>query len=178
MIDPFLRLARSQGLNLPPALAAFHAGKRQAIWQGEAVITRGHGLHARLALWLAGFPPEGQRIATTLTLTQTGENSIWHRDFGGHVTRSTLAAKPPHVIERFGPICLTLALREEAGSLCLDIAGMRLFGLPVPRVLLPISATRESDLGEGCLGFDVAARLPWGAPLIRYTGWLKRVDRP
>ena len=53
-----------------------------------------------------------------------------------------------------------------------------MLGVPIPRVLLPRSDTRESvdDLGRAT--FDVGLSLPVVGAVVRYRGWLVPGDHP
>lgn len=172
--DAFWQVIAAQGLAVPEAVLALHAGQGTKQYEGRCDITRGTGLLARIVLRLAGFPPAGQRVPVRLTITTSGDHGAWVRDFGGHVTRSHLSCNSAkdRVIERFGPIRLMLSLRATEGRLHISVAGMRFFGLPVPKALLPVSDTVEGSGPNGVFQFDVAARAPGAGFLIRYTGEL------
>ena len=173
--DPFWRAISAQGLDVPGVVLALHAGEGYKHYAGHCDIAQGSGVLARLALWLAGFPPAGKGVATRLTIRTEGQESIWERDFGGHITRSRLSfdAAACRVIERFGPIRLALTLTAHEGQLHIAVTSMRLFELPVPKPLLPVSATTESEGCDGRFRFNVEASAPLAGFLIRYTGELQ-----
>lgn len=173
--DPFAQVITAQGLTVSPAIQRLHLGRGVRRYIGQCDITRGTGMLARFCLWLAGFPPAGQQVPTRLTIIPTTTGADWRRDFDGHVTRSRLSCNSAkdRVIERFGPIRLTLSLRADAGRLRISVERLRVLGLPMPRALIPLSNTTESQDPDGTFCFDVAARLPWGGLLIRYAGTLR-----
>ena len=74
--------------------------------------------------------------------------------------------------ERFGPLSFDIALKAEEGRLTYPVVAGRCAGLPLPRVLLPVSDTAESVDAKGRVTFDVAVSLPWFGRIVRYRGWL------
>jgi len=71
---------------------------------------------------------------------------------------------------------LGLSVRE--GELDLPVSSGRLFGLPLPRALLPLSVARESVDAEGRFRFDVRLSLPIFGLLAHYRGWLEPAAAP
>lgn len=147
-MDPYLRVLRACDLTVAPEIEAFHdlAGPRRYV--GQARVDRGRHPMARLICKLAGYPGAGGVVPVTVTLTPTDGGAIWTREFGNHITRSTLWTSPDErvVMERLG--------------------------LPVPRVLLPRGATFEY-VRDGRFHFDVSGELPGIGLMIRYQGALE-----
>jgi len=167
--DPFLTLLPG----LPPPLDRLHDGQAQ-VWRGEARIEPGRSPVARLALWFGGYPRQERGGPLRLVITPAGPGGAvhWQRHFGPHVTRSRLTRAGACVMERFGPVTLVLHPVATRAGFALTVAGARIFGLPLPRVFWPKAEAREWA-EAGAVAFDIAARLPWGAPLIRYSGRLR-----
>lgn len=158
---------------LPPAVRALrdHIGPRR--WRGEAEVTRGRGLVARIVAALFGFPPAGIS-PVEVRLAPEGRGLVWERRFGRHGFRSQVSAAPGRITERIGPFSFHLGLQLAEGRLEFPVTGGTLLGIPMPRVLLPRSEAAEWDEG-GVFHFDVSLSLPLGlGPLVRYRGWLKR----
>lgn len=172
--DPFWQAMTAQKLDVPDAVLALHTGDGDKHYAGHCDIAHGSGLLARLALRLAGFPPAGQGVATRLTIRNRDGGCIWEREFGGHITCSQLRfdAARCRVIECFGPIRLALSLTARDRKLHIAVASMWLFGLPVPRFLVPVSATTEAEGPSGRFQFNVEAHAPLTGFLIRYAGEL------
>lgn len=172
--DPFWHVIRAKGLDVPPAVLALHAGEGEKRLFGHCDITRGTGVLARLALWLAGFPPAGRNVPTRVTINIRDRQSAWVRDFDAHITRSDLSydARRQFVTERFGAICLSLSLEADQQALHVAVERLYLFGLRVPRGLLPISTTTETEDASGRFQFDVSAHAPIVGFLIHYRGVL------
>ena len=176
--DPFHLAAQAAGLALPPAVAAFHRGSGTRIWHGEAEVETGRNPVSRLVARMAGFPARAGRATIRVTTETAAGRSRWARDFQGHVTRSALqrGTDRTRVIERMGLVTLTLALRATAGRLHIDVAGIAVLGVPLPRFLCPISETIEYQDAQGRFAFDVSARLPMLGRLIRYHGHLTELE--
>ncbi|MEM6358371.1 MAG: DUF4166 domain-containing protein, partial [Pseudomonadota bacterium] len=114
-------------------------------------------------------------IPVTITVERAADGSeYWHRAFGNHRLSTHLtAAGPGQVRERIGPAAFDLALRVEPdGALTLNVARGTLFGIPLPRPLLPVSTACEAEDATGRFAFDIAVRLRLLGPMIRYRGWL------
>ncbi len=175
MTDPFL-LALADPSVLPQSVRDLHRSPGEYV--GECDIERGRGILVQLVLKLGRFPPAGRNVPVRLVIQAQDEGQSWLRDFGGHKTTSELRfdAKTDHVHERFGPLSVWMRPVASKRGLEVHIHRLTVFGVPVPRVLLPQSSTREwqDDLGRS--RFDVSASMPGLGLLIRYHGWLTPVN--
>lgn len=159
---------------LPPELQALHRVHDVRRFTGTAQVTRGRSPIARLAAWFFGFPPTAERVPVTVTKTRTATGEIWERDFGGRVFRSYLrpARVAYRVRERFRMLEFELDLPVADGCLRLPVHRGWIFGVPLPRWLLPISDSREYA-EDGVFHFDVALAAPLGGgSIVRYRGEL------
>ena len=173
-MDPFGKIIHCDGLEVDAAIRAFH-GAQDGDFEGRVSVARGSGLAGRLAD-LFGFPPAMRDRPMRMTVRGGPEAATWERDFDGHHLRSTLVRRGSVLLERFGPICLFLCLREEeGGALRIDVLGGAFLGLRLPRLVLPRSDSLETGR-DGCLHFDISAELPLLGPMIRYVGWLRPAD--
>jgi hypothetical protein len=73
---------------------------------------------------------------------------------------------------------MDLRLIPEPDRLVYRVEGWRLGPVPLPRLLAPLTRTHEEVDGEGRFVFDVEISLPLVGRLVRYRGWLARVDQP
>ncbi|WP_176440909.1 DUF4166 domain-containing protein [Oceanicola sp. 22II-s10i] len=184
--DPFLQAADARGLTLDPVLRAFHGGTGQSatgqggtgprVWEGTCAIRRGSGPLIGLLLKLGGFPDADENVPIRLSMFRGRDGVTWRREFGRHVTESVLTydADRSAVDESFGPFSVRMVPDIRRGALHLEIAGLRVWGVPLPRLLWPKSATREVARPDGGVEFDVSATLPFLGPMIRYRGVLHR----
>ncbi|MEX0304564.1 MAG: DUF4166 domain-containing protein [Leisingera sp.] len=170
MRDAFGDIIAAQKLKVPHALLRFHA-EPPANCQG-VVKVEGGGRWARLLAALAGFPPQMGETRFRLDVRRHGQGHIWQRSFGRHQTRSYLRFDPRkgRAVERFGPVELELSASLQQEALLVSVERVRLFGVPLPQILCPQSASVEFETPEGHLGFDISASLPRIGLLVRYQG--------
>ncbi len=159
---------------LAPALQQFHAGTTPRHFIGQATIEHGHSIVAQAGIRLGGFPPPGHDIPFAITVTTTEQGENWARDFDEHKTGSTLRYDPARqqIIENLGHVTCALSLSTDAGQLQVAVTELWVFGLPIPTTLIPRSTSREWQDETGAFCFDIGARLPGDALLIRYHGRL------
>ena len=161
--------------DLPPAVQALHDVQDIESFSGTAKVTRGTSPVARLAARFFGFPQATEAIALTVTKTRRGSGEIWERNFGGRAFRSYLtpAPGPYRYRERFWLFNYEQDLPVEDGCMRLPVRRGWLLGVPLPRLLLPTSESREFAV-DGVFHFDVALSAPLGGGLIvRYQGSLQ-----
>ena len=166
--------ARAMGADferLPPAVGRLHALVADAGATGEAEVTRGRGLLARLAAALMRFPPEG-RWPLHVAFAARGGAETWTRRYGPHIMRSVLSLRPGGVVERFGPVRFAFDLALLPDGLAMHLAGWSILGMPLPRRLAPRIFATEREI-DGRFHFDVRAALPLAGEVIRYAGWLE-----
>lgn len=163
---------------LPAAIRAFHANDAEPVWQGKAEVTRGHGRAIALICRLFGLPAAGAQLPVTVSLKRgdslDDDAEIWARNFAGQRFQSRLSLdRNGELREAFGPFSFTLAAEGDRDSLSLPIAAWRVFGLPLPRFLMPTAAAHETVDEGGRFRFDVRLTLPFFGLLAHYRGWLK-----
>lgn len=89
---------------------------------------------------------------------------------------SRLRPQGTQVVETLGPARLTFSLKEDGGSLVMELSAMRFLGIPCPRWLLPRIDAREHGR-DGQLHFQARASLPLVGRVTGYRGWLQLPDR-
>ena len=163
--------ARVLGAEAWAALPGAHRAPHEApLALGEADINRGAHPLARLAAWLAGFPPAG-RVNLRLLHEHLGTTERWTRHFGRHSFRTSLRARDGLLVERFGPLSVAMELMPVSDGLRLAARRCWLLGLPVPLALAP-QVTAHEKIVDGRFHFDVALAHAWTGPIVRYRGWL------
>lgn len=176
MIALYRRLLGERFEELPAQVQALHDVTAQVTWAGRADVERGKSITTRLLATVLGLPPAGRDLPLSVTFTPLGEAESWTRTFGSKPFTSTQSAARSQLHERVGPVVLRMTLQPDATGLSLALVGARLFGVPVPRPLLPLVRTRESECG-GRYRFEVEAVMPVLGLLVRYDGWLERAAR-
>lgn len=161
---------------LPAPIRALHTVHDRRQWAGEAKVTRGTSRLGRLLCRIVGFPPAVDATPVTVTIERQGGKERWLRNFGGKTFRSVLSLSGAPgsgvVQERFGPTTFNIHLNLKDGALAYPVRSGKLFGLPLPRWLLPVSEAVEVA-PDGTFRFDVEISLPGLGRIVRYQGWLK-----
>jgi len=140
---------------------------------GEARVTRGSGVGAKLVAALFRFPPARETTPVSVRMERVGQTEIWTRDFDGQRFRSVLSYSGPDVVrERFGPFTFQMSLPVRNGQMGMPVTHGWFLGLPMPKALLPCSETREYD-EDGVFRFDVKLSAPLVGMIVHYEGWLK-----
>jgi hypothetical protein len=157
---------------LPVSIRRSHAIQDIESFSGRATVTRGTGLLARLAAWFFRFPEAGENVPLTITKRRTARGETWERNFAGRKFRSYLTAsrRPSHYNERFFAFIFEQELPVIDGSLYLPVRRGWFLGVPLPKVFLPRSESREYDV-DGAFHFDVGLYGPLnGGLIVRYQG--------
>ena len=160
---------------MPQPLQAMHDLDGDLVAEGVATVERGTGVLSRFAGWLIGFPPAGENIPVTVTFRLRGAREHWQRNFGGRrfgsVQEEGCRRNERLLCERFGPLNFAMALVREDGRLRLVLRRGSLFGIPLPRALLPRNNAYEFAK-DGRFHFHVEIAHPLTGPIVGYRGWL------
>ncbi|MEO0426945.1 MAG: DUF4166 domain-containing protein [Pseudomonadota bacterium] len=171
----FQSALRDRWALLPAEVRELHSGQDIESFSGTATVTRGTSPIARLVAWFFGFPPAGDEVPVTVTMTITENGETWERNFDGRVFRSHFNSSPlPYrYFERFWLFVCELELPVEKGAMHLVVRRGWFMGVPLPKFLLPGSDSREYAR-DGRFHFDVSLSAPLGGGLIvRYRGRLE-----
>lgn len=146
-----------------------------SLWQGRCMVTGAETAAGRWVAWLFGFPRETADAPIDVEFAASGSGELWTRKIGRRVMQSRqfigLRKPPGWIVERFGLFDFDLEVQAGGQRLTLAMRGMRVFRLPVPRVLWPrIQAIEMEEGGRFC--FDVQIAAPLVGRLVRYRGWL------
>lgn len=161
---------------LPVQLQSIHGEHKERTWNGEADTIAGSNPIARFIARLFGFPTRSQTTSVSVTFLPNGGNEIWKRQFGNLTLTSEYSLgkgrNEGHVVERFGPVSVTLALSLVREKLYFIPRRWTLFGIPLPASLLPDGGSHEFER-DGTFHFDVALCMPLIGSIAAYKGWLK-----
>ena len=158
--------------DLPKSVRDFHDARGDRTYEGVVTVEHGRSMLASLARKMGGFPAASSNIPFAMSVTSDGDREHWVRRFADHVTASTVRIDPRslRVYERFGPFSCALDLEARSHELRVGVQRPTLFGVPLPKVISPISHARE--WGEDKFHFDIGASFESGELIIRYHGWL------
>lgn len=170
-------LGASAWAALPNPIRRFHDMEGEPVWTGQAAVTRGRNPVARLIGRIIGLPGDGSGISVRVSVERDADgHERWTRMFGNQQFHSDMRLTPAGALtESFGPTRFALGLTGDATGTSMPVARGWVFGMPLPRFLLPISQARETLDADGRFRFDVRISLPVFGLLAHYQGWLKPV---
>jgi hypothetical protein len=162
---------------MPDAWRAVHDLRAGALAvAGQATVSRGRGLLARIVAAIIGFPRAGEDVPVSVRFERRGDAELWTRTFGGKTFSSLQEpgqGRSAHlVVERFGPLAIAMAPVVEDGRMSLVIRRFSLFGVPLPLWLGPTTAAHE-EIVDGRFHFDVEIGHPLTGMIVHYCGWLE-----
>lgn len=160
---------------LPGAVQRLHDHSGELCAAGLCRVSRGSGFISQVIARFFALPPSGEALPVRVCFIAEGEAELWERDFAGHRLRTRqggLVGRPGLIYETFGPGRFVIRPRVTPDGLDLELLGVRLLGLPLPRLLWPRIRGREGD-DAGRFTFDVAIMLPLVGLLVAYSGFLE-----
>ena len=138
---------------------------------GEAIVTGGRNVVARLIAKVMRFPKAGS-CPLHVSFAEKDGVERWTRSFGAQGFTSHLSERGGQLVERFGALRFQFDLPSDERGLEMHIRGWSLFGLPLPLLLAPQGIAREWQ-ENGRFRFDVPISLPLVGLVVHYTGWLE-----
>ena len=161
----FERILGTQFAELAPEVQAVHA--QVGVKEGEI------SLRASPLMQLFGFPPPCKDAPLWFGTREEEEIAIWRRQIKDRELRSELWQTGTEVSERMGAATVTSRLVVNEGALEQVTTAVRLFDIPLPRILWPRVTAQEWGAG-GKYHFQVEVRAPLaGFVLLAYEGWLR-----
>lgn len=160
---------------LPAEIRVMHQVAKTAVAEGRASVERGHGVLARLAGSVVGFPAATADTPVRVRFDVMDGVETWTRSFGAETFHSEQFAGAGRaqglICEKFGSLTFAMALVLKDGRLSLVLRHWRAFGIPMPMFLCPRSIAHES-VEEGRFRFHVEIGHPLTGLIVRYRGWL------
>lgn len=129
-------------------------------------------LTARLLALFLGTPTKSARGPVLFEIEAGPDGEVWTRRFPSKTTTSRLRLADGSIVERHGPARLTFEVHETVGALEMRLVRLHLFGIPMPRVLMP-QITAEEIGHADLLQFRVEATLPRAGVVASYRGHLE-----
>jgi len=172
---PLYRRVMGEGFDrLPEVTRRLHRGRPAVIAIGEAEVEEATNPLGRLLAAAFGLPRTSGRQPVRVVIESRDGREHWTRFFGDRPMRSVMSAAPGNLIEeRFGPFSLRMRLVVKPGGLDMERVSGRLWGVPLPGLLLPkLTATERVDEYRRH-AFDVAIAAPLVGRLVHYKGWLE-----
>jgi hypothetical protein len=164
-------MGEAEFTRLPAAVQRFHQLQGEWRLQGDVRTEAPAGGLARLAARLLRSPAATTQGALEFSLDADTDREVWTRGFPDRVMASTLSEEDGELVEQLGPTRLRIALEAHEGRLRMRLLGLRAFGLPCPRWLLPTVIAEEYGDGNR-FHFEVSAALPLIGRVAAYRGHL------
>jgi hypothetical protein len=172
----FRELLGSAWDRVPPQVQALHGSEPALKLAGEATVTRGRGVLARLVANVVGFPKAGTHVPVEVELKRDARGETWIRRFAGKAFSSRLDAGKGRsanlVRERFGPSRFHMALVPDGDKLRFVVRGWDWLGIPMPRAWAPTGESYET-VRDGRFVFHIEVAHPWLGDIVTYDGWLE-----
>ena len=176
----FARVLGADWFALPEPLRRMHDIEGVATANGRAVVERGRSLAARVIAAIVGFPSAGLDILVCVRFEPCAGGELWQRTFSERSFSSRLSqhpsGKPGLIVESFGPFAFTFELVMARHRLSLVPRGWHAAGIPLPLGLAPMGESYEFADDRGRFNFHVEIAHPWIGLIVRYRGYLVRVD--
>lgn len=151
---------------LSPLVRQAHEGSVQLV--GDARVERGN-LFARLICNVFGMPPQVEICRLIVRGEHYQDKMTWNRHFNDHAMNSSFYKQGEHLIEKLGPIHMTMHLSVEQGALIYTIKNTKVFGIPIPRFISPYVRAVEMQ-EQDYYRFKVVVALPVIGKLVSYFG--------
>jgi len=171
---PLFRRAMGEAFDrLPEVTQRLHRGRPAIVAQGEAVVAPAEGGLARLMAGWLGLPREAGRVPVRVVIESRDGNERWTRFFADRAVRSVMSLADGGLVEeRFGPVAIRLRLVARKDGLDMHAISGRVWGVPLPKFLLPrIKGEERVDEG-GRHRFEVEIDAPIFGRLVAYRGYL------
>lgn len=158
---------------LPPALANLHDVHCLRQFAGRATITRGRNPLGQVVAAIFRFPKAASDCAVTVHLTPTdkGERREWFFNGRRMVSDQYTAQQDGLLSEKFGPFVVNMAIILKDKRLYLKTQNWRIFGIPLPKFLLPGGEIHEYE-HDGRFHFHVDICAPFLGRIVKYEGYL------
>lgn len=176
----FADVLGEQWHTLPEAVRNTHSVIDKKTLKGFAKITRGSSWVTKLIAAVFRFPASADKVSVEVTKTRSANSEVWVRNFNGQKFKSTLSSVAEFrlqstdqcIREQFGLLKFVLGLNADSSGLHFPVVSGSCIGIPIPKVFLPASNTREFEK-DGTMHFCVELLAPFKLGLIvRYEGWL------
>jgi Domain of unknown function (DUF4166) len=154
---------------LPAALRDFHGRADGGRARGVLCVTRGKGWLANALADRMRLPAQGDQVAIRLRVRVEGDRERWVRDFDAQQMETVQWAHTGLLIEAAGPLRGGFRVVTSPEGLRFELARAWLFGLPLPRALMP-HTTAEARAREGGWWIDVRVEAPVIGLLAGYNG--------
>lgn len=172
--DALFQRALSRFDEMPEIVRTVHMPDPASDSVGEVEVEPAANWVGALIARIFGFPRSDRTHKASVVIEREGDGEVWIRRFGDSEFRShlTRGKTSDTLIERFGLLSFDINVTTDAGGFQFLVTGARIFGVPLPRAILPTTRAGGSVDDKGRYRFDVLIELPLIGRLVGYRGWL------
>lgn len=174
----FETVAGSAYDELPPSLQLFHSQTGPHHWRGQASAIAASNPLGKLIARIVGLTLKTGDWPLDVHVHQDAGGEVWERKFGERRFKSRFSAGKDKnerlLVEQFGPAKIALACIIENGRLHLIPRRINVFGIPIPRFMLPKEDSYEYEQ-NGKFHFNINVKVPLAGRIAHYRGWLEKV---
>lgn len=156
---------------LPLAVQRFHRLTGRTVLHGWVETHAPGSALARLLAYCLGTPRSASSGPLRFVLESGPDRESWTRHFPAQTMTSRMRLVGGQVAEQLGAAQLTFNLAAVDGTLKMELASMRFFGVPCPKWLMPRIVAEETGAGDQ-VHFRVVAALPLVGTVASYRGHL------
>ena len=153
---------------LPEVVQRAHRGTVQL--SGKVKVERGIGLGWLVAV-LMRMPRSNPKAELVVVGWHFPDQIVWSRTCDGRTFESTFRTDEIFLMERMGPLSLSIEPKVEGTRLVYRLAAMHLGPIKLPAILAPSLIAWEGER-DGRYEFEVLLSLPVIGRVIRYAGQL------
>lgn len=156
---------------LPLAVQRFHRLTGRTVLHGFVETDAPGSALARLLAYCLGTPRSASSGPLRFVLEAGPDMESWIRHFPAQTMTSRMRLVGGQVEEQLGAAQLTFDLAAVDGTLKMELARMRILGVPCPRWLMPRIVAEETG-SEDQIHFRVVAALALVGVVASYRGHL------
>ena len=166
---PYAALVGEAWASLPAGVRRSHTVPLVA--SGTLRVSGPDSLLGGLVAKFAKLPPAGDCVVATLHARRRGERVFWERTFGDMRAVSDHVVGESCFIERAGPYTILIRPKVENGMLIHRQVGLRIFGIPMPKLFGP-RVSGVVSAGQSDVSWNIAIRIanPVAGVLCSYVG--------
>lgn len=157
---------------LPAAVQRFHRLSGHNVLNGRVETQAPQTMLAKVLAACLGTPRSSSSGPIRFELSASPTEERWTRHFPTQAMTSCMRLVDGHIEERLGAAQLTFDLLAAEDRLSMRLAGMRFFGVPCPKRLMP-SIVAEERGADDQIHFLVTAELPLVGLVASYRGHLE-----
>jgi hypothetical protein len=145
-------------------------------YRGMLSISRGHSRFARIFCRAIGLPKASADTPFLLNIFEEDGGLVWERRQNGKTYRTRRWAEDGNVFLSAGAGVMRLKPRVRHSDVVLRNDEMKVHGVRLSKSWFPHASAIHSVNEDGQMTFDITLELAWDTLLIRFFGWMERIE--